>query len=192
MKKTLALCCLILLSVGLYAQDSTRVYSWEEALKASPDSVFRLDASKQKWESLPAAIFSFRNLRYLDISRNKLKELPPEMHVFTQLRVIEASRNQFATFPVTLCPLTHLHKIGLSRNEIETLPACIGYFSELIMLDMWDNPIVSLPDELVRLENVRTIDLRGILFSPTFQDTWRTKMPWVKWYFDAPCNCLEK
>lgn len=192
MKRTLALCCILWFSLQLSAQDTTRVYTWEEALLVSPDSVYRLDASRQKWDSLPERLFLYTRLRFLDISKNRLVELPSQINVFTELRVLEASKNRFSAFPVTLCQMTHLRKLGLSRNQITSIPACIGYFSELVMLDLWDNPIVSLPEELTKLTNLQVIDLRGILFGPTFQDGWRAKMPNVTWHFDAPCNCIEK
>jgi hypothetical protein len=197
MKKTLGLCLLLWFSLTinfgsqLFAQDSLRIYSWDEALLASKDSVFRLDASKQKWESLPAELFAFTHLKSLDISKNRLTELPEEMAVFKELRTLDVGKNKLKEFPVVICPLTQLKKLMLNRNYITTLPACIGYFSHLKVLDLWDNPIESLPGELSKVTSLEVVDLRGILFNQAFQDKWRAELPQAKWYFDLPCKCLD-
>lgn len=192
MKKTLALCCILWCSFIALSQDTLRVYSWEEALKAPRDSVYRIDASKRKWEQVPEALFEFKNLRSLDISKNKLSEIPMGFTVFKELVSLDASKNKLTTFPVAICPLTQLRKLSLSRNQIPTIPACIGYFSELVYLDLWDNPITTLPEELAQLGKLRVVDLRSILFGAAFQEKWISRMPQVKWHFDPPCNCMEK
>jgi Leucine-rich repeat (LRR) protein len=191
MKKTLVLCLLLWLSWNTFSQDTLRVYTWEEALKAPRDSVYRLDASKHKWDSLPAELFTFTKLHSLNISRNNLRELPMEIGVFKQLKVIDASRNKLETFPVALCQMTHLRKLLISRNLIPSIPSCIGYFSQLTVLDIWDNPMKGLPEELMKLDALRTVDMRGILCNAAFQEKWMKAMPDVKWYFDAPCHCLD-
>lgn len=191
MKKTLVLCLLLWFSGQALAQDTTRVYKWEEALKAPRDSVYRIDASKHKWTVLPTELFTFTKLHYLNLSRNNLKDLPQEIGVFKQLKVIDVSRNKLDAFPVALCQMTHVKKLLLSRNLIPSIPACIGYFSQLTVLDIWDNPLTALPEELAKVQTLRTVDMRGILLNVAFQEKWVTWMPDVKWYFDPPCNCLE-
>lgn len=197
MKKTLGLCLLLWFSYTmcfgsqLLAQDSLRIYTWEEALLAPKDSVFRLDASKQKWEELPAELFAFTHLKSLDISKNKLTSLPAEMNVFKELRTLDVGKNKLQEFPVAICPLTQLKKLMLNRNYITSLPSCIGYFSQLKVLDLWDNPVESLPGELSKLTSLEVVDLRGILFNQAFQDKWRAELPQTKWYFDLPCKCLD-
>ena len=191
MNAKLVLCLLLLFSFRLNAQDSLKVYSWEEALAApSPDSVKAIDASRLKWETLPDELLKFTQLVYLDVSRNKLATLP-DLGSFTSLRHLDLSRNKFTTFPVSLCKMTALTRLSLGRNLIETIPECIGYFFSLVYLDLWDNPIKKLPEQLTKLTALRTVDLRGILFNKQFQEGWRTKMPNVTWHFDYPCECIE-
>jgi len=191
MHRKLVLFLLLCSSFRLSAQDTLKVYSWEEALKAPRDSVFALDASHLKWEAIPAELYEFKKLKQLDISKNKLTDLPSEFGVFKNLLVIDASRNKMDHFPIGLCQLTGLHKLLLSRNFMTTLPECIGYFKNLTYLDLWDNPIGELPEQLGKLTALKTVDLRGILFNQKFQDGWRAKMPQVKWLFDAPCECIK-
>jgi Leucine-rich repeat (LRR) protein len=191
MRKTLALCLLLWTSWNAAAQDSLKIYTWEQALLASPDSVFRLDASKQKWDSLPARLFTFTKLQYLNISKNRLTDLPTELSALKNLMVIDASRNKLSTFPMVLCQTTQIRKLLLSRNLIPSIPPCIGYYSQLTVLDVWDNPLRSLPEELIKIKTLKMVDLRGILFNSTFQEKWVTAMPETKWHFDPPCHCLD-
>ena len=196
MNRTLVMCLLLWCSGLLFpeticAQDSTKVYTWEEALLAPRDSVYRIDASKLKWEQVPLELFTFTHLRSLDLSKNKLSDIPQEIVALKDLRVLDLSKNKLENFPVTICPLTGLKKLSLARNMLTGLPSCIGYFSSLKVLDLWDNPIAALPQELSQIKTLETVDLRGILFNQKFQDQWREQMPNVTWYFDLPCKCLE-
>ncbi len=191
MNAKLVLCLLLLFSLPLNAQDSLKVYSWEDAFATpSPDSVKAIDATRLKWESVPEELFQFKYLVYLNLSRNRLTSLP-DISSLTKLRHLDLSRNKFANFPVELCKMTSLKRLSLGANEIESLPECIGYFSELIYLDLWDNPIKKLPEQLTKVTTLKTVDLRGILFSKPFQEGWRSKMPNVTWYFDYPCDCMD-
>lgn len=196
MNRTLVLCLLLWfnslwLSGISFAQDSTKIYTWEEALLVSPETVYRIDASKLKWDQVPPQLFTFTKLRSLDLSKNRLTEIPDEIAVLKDLKILDLSRNKFESFPVAVCPLTGLRKLSVARNQLTTIPSCIGYFSSLKVLDLWDNPIVSLPQELTLVTSLETVDLRGILFNQKFQDQWRNQMPGVTWYFDVPCKCLD-
>lgn len=175
---------------GLFAQDSLRIYKWDEVQKANPDTIYAIDASKLKWEILPENLFSFKNLKYLNISKNKLKELPLTMNVFKKLKTLDATKNKLQD-AVVICQLTKLQKVHLARNEISKLPSCIGYLSELKVLDIWDNPLSGLPEEVFSLKKLEYVDMRSIMFGPQFQTKWIEGMPNVKWYFDPPCHCVE-
>lgn len=191
MNKLRVLFCIIWLSNSAFCQDTLKLITWENALKMPKDSVFALDASKQKWDSLPAEIYQFTQLRYLNLSKNKLRDLPLDLTRFKRLTTLDVSKNKFTNFPVGICPLTGLKKLIINRNQFETIPACIGYFGNLTYLDLYDNPIRTLPSELTNLTNLKVVDLRGILFNATFQESWKTNLPNAFWHFDLPCECME-
>ncbi|MEQ1666703.1 MAG: hypothetical protein ABL927_15165, partial [Bdellovibrionales bacterium] len=46
------------------------------AASLKPDSVFKLDLSKQKHKVVPEEIRNFKKLQVLKMSRNRLKEIP--------------------------------------------------------------------------------------------------------------------
>lgn len=191
MNKLLFVCLLILASECVQAQNSTKIFSWENALKANPDSVFAIDASKLKWTEIPEDLKKFKLLRYLNLSKNKLVSLPDFIADLMELKTIDLTKNEFISFPIQLCKMKQLQKIHLSRNKIDMIPTCIGYISELRVLDLWDNPINSLPDELMNLKKLTAVDMRGIMLSADFQNKWIKKMPEVKWFFDSPCHCID-
>jgi Leucine-rich repeat (LRR) protein len=190
MKLLLAITFLLLCN-GLSAQDTLRIYRWEDIQKANPDTVYGIDASKLKWEEIPEKLYTFKNLKYLNISKNKLKELPLEMGVFKALKTLDASKNDIDSAPIVMCQLPKLQRLHLARNRIASLPACIGYLTDLKVLDIWDNPINQLPEEVLLLKKLEIVDMRGVMLGPGFQRQWQESMPQVKWYFDPPCHCVE-
>lgn len=191
MQKWLIIVCFGLFSAGVFAQDTLKIYTWKEVQNANPDTIFAITAEKLKWDSVPVGLYKFVNLKYLNVSHNKLKSLPNELSVFTRLNYLNATRNKISNVPLVICQLTRLKTLMLGRNEIASLPECIGYLTELRKLDIWDNPINVLPPGVLKLEKLTAVDMRGILLSPSFQNKWKTSMPNVTWYFDAPCNCVE-
>lgn len=174
----------------LFAQESYRVYRWENIQKANPDTVFAIDASKLKWKECPKKLFEFKNLKYLNLSKNKLTEFPEELVQMKGLKTLDLTKNQL-TNAVQICQLPQLQRLHLARNKVTNIPACIGYLSELKILDIWDNPLNSLPEEVSNLKKLEAVDMRGIMLGPHFQRKWQEGMPQVKWYFDPPCHCEE-
>lgn len=167
------------------------IYEWDEVKNADPDTVYALDLSKSKLDSLPGALFTFTNLKYLDLRKNKLTDLPHEFSQLGQLEELYMGKNKLTAFPVEICQFKKLRKLSLHTNEIESLPACVEYLVSLEELDLFNNPIRSLSEGLIELENLKWMDLRSIKFSPDFQDNWSEKLPNVKIEFDPPCDCMK-
>jgi Leucine-rich repeat (LRR) protein len=192
MKKIFAL-CLAIWSVNASATptDSLHVYTWAEALKANPDSVFSLSLEKMKLETLPAELMQFRQLRKLDLSKNRLTKLPENIAELSQLRELDLGKNDFENFPLELCQLTELRRLILNRNPFSMIPDCIRYLTQLNYLDLWDTPIQSFPEAFTDMHALKSLDVRGLRFSPSFQERWRERLPWMKIEFEAPCDCMR-
>lgn len=191
MLKWLNLLCILSIAPLSKAQDSLKIIPWELAVDASPDTVFAIDASHLKWETIPTELYAFKNLTYLDISRNKLKELPDELGKLNKLTKLNATKNQMTGGLPVICQLTQLKHLAIARNQFTMMPECVGFLADLQVLDIWDNPITSLPDELMKCKKLKAVDMRGILLTPSFQEKWQKQMPDVTWFFDAPCHCVE-
>jgi hypothetical protein len=57
------------------------------------------------------------------------------------------------------------------------------------MLDMWSTELAILPDSIKKLENLKVIELRGILFNQEQQDYMHSLLPDATIYFSPACNC---
>lgn len=190
--KKLLLLFLLSFSLGQsFGQEGMKVFSWEEAIKMNPDSVFAIGASKMKWENVPDEMKAFSSLRYLNLSKNKLVTIPDYLSGFSKLKVLDLTKNQLLSFPVVLCKMPQIQKLHLARNKIEMVPSCIQYMTGLKVLDIWDNPLTSLPEEFALLGNLTAVDMRGIMLAADFQEKWMKRMPNVKWFFETPCHCVD-
>ncbi len=182
---------LLLLTQKSFSQPQKLYISIEEAISVSPDSVYRLDLSKQKLEIIPKEIYNFKNLKELYLSKNKLSKLDKEFLVFQNLEVLDLSKNKFTNFPSQICSLGALKQLFLGRNNIAIIPDCIGQLSNLEVLDLWYNPLDGLPNSISQLKKMKSIDLRGVNFSLKTQEVIKALIPWVNIEFDRGCDCAN-
>lgn len=190
MKKLLALFCLLSVNIAGFSQNYAPV-PWERAITMPVDSVFAIDASHLKWDSIPGKLYEFRHLRYLDLSKNRLTALPERLGDFTDLHYFSVSKNKLTEFPTVICKMTKLDTLSVSRNMISYIPECISTLDAVTYLDLWDNPLKGITDAIGNMASLKKVDLRGILFNERTQTKWRTGMPQVSWLFDLPCTCIE-
>lgn len=191
MLKWLKIACCCILWSSSHAQDSLKVVTWEQAMKASPDTIYAIDASHLKLETVPEELLRFTNLVYLDLSKNKLTELPSEFGNLKKLRWLSVEKNKLSTGINEIFQLTQLRYLNIGKNEFDYLPVSIGYMSSLEVFSLWANPISELPQEIMNCKKLKQVDMRGILTGPSFQASWQERMPQVIWEFDAPCHCVE-
>jgi hypothetical protein len=189
MKRTFAI-ILLLWSSAVNAQD-VKMYTWEEALNANPDSVFGITFEKMKLTEVPEKLAQFKKLRFLNLSKNKIEQVPNFIGDFSELEVLNVERNKLTIFPLVVCRLTKLKELIVNRNEITEIPECIEYAVSLEYIDIYDNPVGGLPESLARLKNLKNIDITGIRYSPKFQEQWIKTLPNVELIFDAPCDCMN-
>jgi len=154
-----------------------------------PDSVFKLDLSRQKRKEVPEEIRKFRNLQVLKLSRNNLKALPEWVGEFKNLQVLDLGYNKLKVLPPGIGNCRQLVFLGLNRNLIETLPKEIGQLELLEVIEMWDNEVQYFPEEIKLLHNLKVFELRGILFSQQEQDQIRQLLPDTDILFSPSCNC---
>jgi len=193
MLKWLSIVCIIILSnhSALAEQDSLKIITWEQALKSNPDSVFAIDASHLKWESIPTDLYKFKKLRYLDLSRNKLTVIPNDFRVFSNLRWLSLERNKISEGIGEIFTLTTLKYLDIGKNEFESIPSTISNLKDLEVFILWSNPVDELPLELMQCSHLKTVDMRAILTNAAFQVAWTDRMPKVNWQFDSPCHCAD-
>lgn len=177
---------------NLIYDDTTHIYRSLKEASANPDKVFRLFLVKQKLDSFPEIIFSFKNLRELNLSKNRIKELPDNFGQLKNLRRLNLANNKLVHLPQSIGELKALVFLGLNRNVIEKLPATIGNLQNLEVLELWDNELDDVPNEIANLQNLKVLELRGILFTDEEQkhiDSLVTKS--AKLHMSPSCNCKD-
>lgn len=179
---------IICLCLNSQAQQGYIYTSLDKALEVHPDSVFRLDLSKEQLKTFPTEILRFKNLTELDLSRNKLTDLP-ENFFFPNIEVLNLTKNKFEVFPESICKNTSLKQLLIGKNELSEFPECIGDLAELNILDAWFNPITTLPESIAELKKLKSLDLRGMNYSTELQEEWKKLIPWAKIEFDLGCDC---
>jgi Leucine-rich repeat (LRR) protein len=189
MKKLFVLFLLLVNSIGSFGQHT--VYDWKDVLQSNPDTIFGISFSKMKLRSLPEGLNQFCHIEILDISKNKLTSLPTFIGDFTALKVLDISKNKLETFPLAICRLQKLERLIANNNPFDNVPECISYCSELNYIEFWDTPINSFPLSFEKLTKLKYLDLRGIQYSPSFQENLKKRLPKTLIQFDSPCNCME-
>ena len=160
-----------------------RIYSLDEALLVSPDSVYSIDLSRKKLSVLPAELFRFRSLKTLNLSKNKLSSLGDSLSLFTQLESINISSNKFEALPSILFKLDRLRYLFASKNDITSIQNEIQY--------LYDNPIADIGTGLQQLNELEKLDLQGVMYGPSFHKFILTSLPHVQVKMDPPCSCME-
>jgi Leucine-rich repeat (LRR) protein len=170
---------------------SFKVYTWEMAQNASPDSIFAISFEKLKLDSIPHDLMKYTQLKELYFGKNKLTNLPSDFILLKKLEVLDLSRNDFFIYPLEICQLTELKRLIINKNDFEEIPDCIRYNVNLEFIDLWETPIMDFPDAFMEMNKLVKIDARGITHGHAFHQKWKERLPNVKLLLDPPCNCMN-
>ncbi|WP_318957292.1 hypothetical protein [Lishizhenia sp.] len=172
------------------AKENYQFISWEEALSAHPDTVYAIDFSKSKLDSLPSELQRFKNLKALDLSKNKLTQLPVFFKEFKTLELLDLFKNDFTICPPVINLLEELKYLSLAKNSLDYLNPGICSLQHLTVLDLYDCMLTTLPEEFAKFNGRLTyVDLRGQTFNKQFVEKWTSLLKDVEVKFDPPCNC---
>lgn len=169
---------------------TAKIYTNLQQAMQEPLKVYRLHLVHQKIDSIPTAIFQFKNLQDLDLSRNRIKEVNERLGELQNLQYLNLSRNKIEVLPTSIGNLINLKKLIANQNEIVAIPVQIGQLKKLEVLDLWSNELSFFPDQLVEIkDNLRRMDLRAILINGAEQERIQNMLPNTKIYFSPDCKC---
>lgn len=172
------------------AKENYQFISWQEALTAHPDTIFAIDFSKSKLDSLPSELQKFKNIKALDLSRNNLTELPVFFKEFKNLELLDLFKNNLTKCPPVINYLQELKYLSLAKNSLNYLNPGICSLDRLEVLDIYDCMLTTLPEEFANLNGqLAYVDLRGQTFNKLFVEKWTSLLKDVEVKFDPPCNC---
>lgn len=163
--------------------------SLDAALAANPDSVFRIDLSRQRLRQVPEALAAFTELRELRLDRNKLDTLPSFLAWFGKLEVFSAEENELTAFPAMMWAWPALRELHLGDNWIAAIPLDIDGMRHLEILGLWSNVVGTFPASLSELPALKRIDLLFNDMTAEEQELLRIWLPDVELVLSEPCRC---
>lgn len=172
--------------------DTIHYVTLEQAHSMEIEEVTAIDLSKRKLTALPKELSKYKFLRHLNLSKNKLSEVPEFISSFERLIDIDLSKNNLTVFPTEICKIKSLERLLLSQNPFTHISESIVNLDKLRYIDLWETPLETFPNAFLSMKNLKYIDMRGIVYGPTYQQKWLRGLHWVKIEFDAPCDCMEK
>ncbi|XP_060112294.1 leucine-rich repeat and calponin homology domain-containing protein 4 [Heteronotia binoei] len=117
------------------------------------------DLSRNRFAEVPEAACHLMSLEGLTLYHNCLRSIPPAIANLQALTYLNLSRNQLTSLPACLCRLP-LKVLLASNNKLVSLPDDIGALHNLRQLDVSSNELQSLPLGLGGLESLRDLSIR--------------------------------
>ncbi len=169
----------------------TAVNSIKEAA-VNPESVIKLDLSKQKLTEVPEDIRKLTNLQYLDLSKNKITVIPHWIGELKNLQFLVLSKTKIDSLPPEFGDLANLKYFIMNRSELQKLPHTIGKLKELRYMDLWGSNLSYFPFELSYLsDNLRILELQDVLISSRLQASLKAELPNTTIAFTPSCACEQ-
>jgi TIR domain-containing protein/Leucine Rich Repeat (LRR) protein len=161
-------------------------------------------------EYLPAEIGNLTQLEELDINANLLSSLPTEFGNLVNLKNLDLSRNDFSLLSDSLFNLANLEELYAGQNHLTTFNPEISKLKQLRLLNLgnsgaglrywsgetdYDNEISNIPSEIIHLNNLEILDLRGnpLPISPEILENVKNPSSILQEYFkDKPSMAKRK
>jgi Leucine-rich repeat (LRR) protein len=166
-------------------------YKWSEVQGANPDTIFSISFAKEKLSELPVQLWKFKKLKALNLQRNRLEDLPDSLEQLTEIEFLDISHNKFAVFPLPITRLYKLKVLKASSNKLNYISNNIENCDKLEEIDLFNNIIEDLGKGIYKLNELRLLDLRGVMYGTIFQSQLKASLPNVKIKMDPPCKCMD-
>ncbi len=121
-----------------------------------------LDLSGNQFRILPDAIGDLSNLKKLDLGSNYFVQLPTSISSCTSLEEIDLSNCLALDFKqacTVLSKISTLKKINISSSNIKELPESLGTIISLENIDASGNSLISLPNSIGKLTNLKILNI---------------------------------
>lgn len=127
-------------------------------------------------KELPTCVLELKNLKKLDISANRISSLPENFSKLENLENVDISWNLIDSLE-SVTKLKKLKELYANHNDISIIPNDISELTELIKVEIIDNSIQSLPNEILKLKNLRHLNLKyNALWIKVPKDFWTSDL----------------
>ena len=150
----------------------------------------RIDLTKKRLRTFPAALAEWTELREVILDRNKLTRIDDDLSGWVFLERFSAVSNSLEAFPASAMDWTALRELDLGDNAIDSIPLDIDQLGGLHTLNLWSNVIAHYPASLGDLPHLETLDLQYNDMTLEEQELLKSWLPLsVSINLSAPCRC---
>lgn len=161
-----------------------------QAARAAGQPVYRIDLTKKRLRTFPAALAEWTELREVILDRNKLTRIDEDLSGWAFLERFSAVSNSLEAFPASAMAWTALRELDLGDNTIDSIPLDIDQLGDLRTLKLWSNVIAHYPASLGDLPHLETLDLQYNDMTLEEQELLKLWLPLsVSVNLSAPCRC---
>ena len=137
--------------------------------------------SENEFTDIPNVIYCLPNLKRLRFGDNKFEFIPKKLLEKKCLEELYFGGNQIGELPDEIFNMLQIKVIDLNNNKISDLKPNVSRLKNLEVLILKNNQLKNIPfEELLSLENLRILNLKGNNISFKILDSLRKAMPNTK------------
>ncbi len=157
--------------VSIYKQLNPGVLDWtqyqfhslKEAAQIAVDQVRFLHIDDLSTETLPSAVYDFKNLEKLYIQEKTLKKLPlnkvsPRIAELQNLKTLRINHASLEILPEALGQLKNLTELSIHRCSLVKVPGAVWQLPQLVNLSFAQNKLTEVSENL-NLPNLKFLSL---------------------------------
>ncbi|XP_058732486.1 disease resistance protein TAO1-like [Vicia villosa] len=138
-----------------------------ESLETIPSSIFKLKLTKfdlygcSMLKTFPEILEPAENFAHISLTKTAIKELPSSLDYLVGLQTLRLNLcRDIELLPNNISNINLLSKLDFSGcDKLSEIPSDIGRLSSLRELSFHESGIVSLPESLVHLSSLKSLDL---------------------------------
>jgi hypothetical protein len=121
-----------------------------QTAEKDPMNVCSLNLFSQNLTTIPASVFTMKNLEYLNLADNKITDVPSDIGNLTHLKWLYLNQNPISSLPDSMSNLTDLQLLAAEEDNITALPSNMAGMANLQSIIMQGNPLP--PPEVTRIK----------------------------------------
>jgi|GEM_PF-1721505 Leucine-rich repeat (LRR) protein len=127
-------------------------------------NLIELDLYFNSIEKLPTELGNLKNLEKFYIAHNRFYSIPESIGELKSLKEFYIHHNRISYLPESIANLEHITDFHIHNNYFQGFPKFILNYKKLEDLDISFNDIHKFPPELVSLNQLKFLWMRGIIF----------------------------
>ncbi|KAF7645491.1 hypothetical protein LDENG_00203620 [Lucifuga dentata] len=152
-----------------------------EGLGSTLSNLRILVLRRNKFTTLPYAVFELRQLLELDLSHNCVRSLPEDVGQLKGLKKLCISHNRIQNLPAQIGALQLLEELDVSFNDLRDFPRSFSNLRKLRTLDADHNKLSHFPPELLLLSDLEELDCSGNKFESLPADIMKLQSIKIFW-----------